>query len=197
MKTNFFIAAVCVILFSSCEQKEMKISQSDYSVVTELNDVSPAYILKNDEGKVELKKNSLIGNTHWVLSVERNLTLEDIAPSLQKLTEKKFKVGGMHEDSKDIYLVYSDTVHKQNAYVKIPFTSIAIDEPTVYELAAGVQSLHLSTIDDAKSVSNSNAVHTYLLSLDKKMSTATFVNILIELEKKQIAKNINGEVYVY
>ena len=197
MKTNFFIAALSVMLFSSCQQKEMKISQSDYSVVTELNDVSPAYISKNEKGEASLNKNNLIGNTHWVVSIERDLSLEKTASFLQEIVVKKHKKGGMHEDTKDIYLVYSDTIHKQNAYVKIPFTSIAIEESPVYELAEGVESLRLSTIDDAKNVSKSNAVHTYLLSLDKKMSTATFVNILIELEKKQIAKNINVEVYIY
>src|SRR5690606_35674064 len=150
MKTKLFTLIFGAILLASCQQKEMKISRSDFSVVTEMTDFSPAYILKNEEGTVEIEKNSLIGNTHWVLSVERDLTLNEVAPFLQELTQKKHKKGGMHEDTKDIYFVYSDTVHTQNAYVKMPFKSFALEEQLVYELAEGVQSLLLKSVDDAK-----------------------------------------------
>lgn len=194
MKTKLFTLIFGAILFASCQQKEMKISRSDFSVVTEMTDFSPAYILKNEEGKVEIKKNSLIGNTHWVLSVDRDLTLIEVAPFLHELTEKKHKVGGMHEDTKDIYMVYSDTVHKQNAYVKVPFKSFALGEQSVYELSEGVQSLLLKSVADAKN--SFDKTQTYLVQIDKNISIETFVNILIELEKQKISESLNSEVYV-
>lgn len=194
MKIKILTLIFGTILLASCQQKEMKISRSDFSVVTEITDFSPAYILKNDKGEVEIKKNSLIGNTHWVLSVDRDLTLNEVAPFLHDLTEKKHKVGGMHEDTKDIYMVYSDTVHKQNAYVKVPFKSFALGEQPVYELAEGVQSLLLKSVEDAKITSNKT--ETYLVRIDKKISVETFVNILIELDKQKISESLNSEVYV-
>ena len=194
MKTKLFTLIFGAILFASCQQKEMKISRSDFSVVTEMTDFSPAYIIKNEEGKVEIKKNSLIGNTHWVLSVDRDLTLNEVAPFLQELTAKKHKKGGMHEDTKDIYMVYSDTVHKQNAYVKMPFKSFALEEQPVYELGEGVQSLLLKSVADAKNTFDKT--QTYLVRIDKNISVETFVNILIELEKQNVSENVNSEVYV-
>ena len=194
MKAKLFALIFGVILLASCQQKEMKISRSDFSVVTEMTDFSPAYILKNDAGKVEIKKNSLIGNTHWVLSVDRDLTLNEVAPFLEELTQKKHKKGGMHEDTKDIYFVYSDTVHKQNAYVKMPFESFALEEQPVYELAEGVQSLLLKSVADAKI--SYDKTQTYLVRIDKNIGMETFVNILIELEKQKISENLNSEVYV-
>ena len=194
MKTKLFTLIFGAILFASCQQKEMKISRSDFSVVTKMTDFSPAYIIKNEEGKVEIKKNSLIGNTHWLLSVDRDLTMNEVAPFLHDLTEKKHKVGGMHEDTKDIYFVYSDTVHKQNAYVKVPFKSFALDEQPIYELAEGVQSLFLKSVADAKNPFDKT--QTYLVRIDKKMSVETFVNILIELEKQKVSESLNSEVYV-
>lgn len=194
MKTKLFTLIFGVILFASCQQKEMKISRSDFSVVTEMTDFSPAYIIKNEEGKVEIKKNSLIGNTHWVLSVDRDLTLNEVAPFLQELTAKKHKKGGMHEDTKDIYMVYSDTVHKQNACVKMPFKSFALGEQPVYELGEGVQSLLLKSVADAKNTFDKT--QTYLVRIDKNISVETFVNILIELEKQNVSENVNSEVYV-
>ncbi|RRA94776.1 hypothetical protein [Paenimyroides viscosum] len=194
MKTKLFTLIFGAILFASCQQKEMKISRSDFSVVTEMTDFSPAYIIKNEEGKVEIKKNSLIGNTHWVLSVDRDLTLNEVAPFLQELTAKKHKKGGMHEDTKDIYMVYSDTVHKQNACVKMPFKSFALGEQPVYELGEGVQSLLLKSVADAKNTFDKT--QTYLVRIDKNISVETFVNILIELEKQNVSENVNSEVYV-
>lgn len=194
MKTKLFTLIFGAILFASCQEKEMKISRSDFSAVTEMTDFSPAYILKNEEGNVEIKKNSLIGNTHWVLSVDRDLTLNEVAPFLHELTAKKHKVGGMHEDTKDIYFVYSDTVHKQNAYVKVPFKSFALEEQPVYELAEGVQSLLLKSVADAKI--SYDKTQTYLVRIDKNIGVETFVNILIELEKQKISESLNSEVYV-
>lgn len=194
MKAKLFTLIFGVILLASCQQKEMKISRSDFSVVTEMTDFSPAYILKNDAGKVEIKKNSLIGNTHWVLSVDRDLTLNEVAPFLQELTKKKHKKGGMHEDTKDIYFVYSDTLHKQNAYVKMPFESFALEEQPVYELSVGVQSLLLKSVADAKNTFDKT--QTYLVRIDKNIGMETFVNILIELEKQKISESLNSEVYV-
>lgn len=194
MKAKLFTLIFGVILLASCQQKEMKISRSDFSVVTEMTDFSPAYILKNDAGKVEIKKNSLIGNTHWVLSVDRDLTMNEVAPFLQELTQKKHKKGGMHEDTKDIYFVYSDTVHKQNAYVKMPFESFALEEQPVYELAEGVQSLLLKSVADAKNTFDKT--QTYLVRIDKNIGMETFVNILIELEKQKVSESLNSEVYV-
>lgn len=194
MKAKLFTLIFGVILLASCQQKEMKISRSDFSVVTEMTDFSPAYILKNEEGTVEIKKNSLIGNTHWVLSVDRDLTLNEVAPFLHELTQKKHKKGGMHEDTKDIYFVYSDTVHKQNAYVKMPFKSFALGEQPVYKLGEGVQSLLLKSVADAKI--SYDKTQTYLVRIDEKISVETFVNILIELEKQKNSESLNSEVYV-
>lgn len=194
MKTKLFTLIFGAILFASCQQKEMKISRSDFSAVTEMTDFSPTYIIKNEEGKVEIKKNSLIGNTHWVLSVDRDLTMNEVAPFLHELTEKKHKVGGMHEYTKNIYMVYSDTVHKQNAYIKVPFKSFALDEQPVYELGEGVQSLLLKSVADAKNPLDKT--QTYLVRIDEKISVETFVNILIELEKQKVSESLNSEVYV-
>src|SRR5690606_17009040 len=133
MKVKLFLMLLGSSLMISCNQKEMKISRSDFSVQIEMTDFSPVYISKNDKGKVEINKNNLIGNTHWVISADRDLTLNEIAPFLQQLTEKKYNKGGLHPDTKDIYFVYSDTVHKQNAYVELPFKEIYIDVPPPIE----------------------------------------------------------------
>ena len=197
MKVKLFLMLLGSSLMISCNQKEMKISRSDYSVVTEMTDFSPAYIIKNEEGKVEIKKNSLIGNTHWVLSVDRDLTLNEVAPFLHELTEKKHKVGGMHEDTKDIYFVYSDTVHKQNAYVKMPFKKIILEKPPKEEIAKRAYNFFVYSKDSIEGVySKVWTKEDYLISFDKNMNFETFIYTLIDLEKQKMSENVNSEVYV-
>src|SRR5690606_21968230 len=194
MKVKLFLMLLGSSLMISCNQKEMKISRSDFSVQIEMIDFSPVYISKNDKGKVEINKNNLIGNTHWVISADRDLTLNEIAPFLQQLTEKKYNKGGLQPDTKDIYMVYSDTIHKQNAYVTVPFKRFALGEQPVYELSSGVQTLLLKSVEDAKNSFDKN--QTYLVRIDEKINVETFVNILIELEKQKVAESLNSEVYV-
>lgn len=196
MKNRLTALAVMAGLVS-CTQKEIKVSRSDVSIQKEITGFSPAYIYPDKKGVIRLNRSNLIGNTHWVLSVDRNLTLKETAPFLQKLTAKKYRPG-MHEDTREIWFVYSDTLHRNNAYVRMPITSIALTEPPVYELSEGVASLWVRSVSDVKNAVSGNAgIRTYLLSLDKNMSTETFVNVLIELEKQNTAGKINGEVYIY
>ena len=194
---NKLILTVSVMCLVSCTQKEIRVSRSDVSVQKEITGFSPAYMDADEKGKPRLNRNNLIGNTHWVLSVDRDLTLGETGIFLQKLATKKYSPG-MHEDTKAIWFIYSDTLHRNNAYVKMPFTSIALAEPPVYELSEGVSSLLVRSVSDVKeAMSNNSGVRTYLLSLDKNMSTETFVNVLIEMEKQGIAAMVSAEVYIY
>ena len=76
----------------------------------------------------------------------------------------------------------------------MPFKSFALEEQPVYELSAGVQSLLLKTVADAKNPLDKT--QTYLVRIDKNIGIETFVNILIELEKQKISESLNSEVYV-
>lgn len=194
MKIKIILMILGSIFLTSCQQKEMKISRSNFSVEAQITDFSPVYISKNDKGKVTINKNNVIGNTHWVVSVDRGLNLQEIAPFLQEITVKKYQKEGMHKDTKTIYFVYSDTLHKQNAYVKMPFKNFALEKQPVYELGNGVQSLHLKSVADVKNLFDKT--QTYLIRIDKNVSVETFVNILIELEKQKLSQSLNSEVYV-
>jgi len=168
MKTKVFTLLMVSLFLISCNKKEMEISRSDYSIITEMHDFSPAYIT-NENGKATMNKNNLIGNTHWIILAERDLSLSDVAPFLQELTDRKHKKGGMHEDTMDIYFIYSDTVHKQNAYVKFPFKKVFLEKPL-----------------DKKGI-----------VFDKEVNLELFVNKLIKLEKQNALEEENGEVFVY
>lgn len=198
------------LLFASC-QKEMKISRSDYSVTTEINDFSPVYIDKDENGEVIVNQGGRIGNTHWILTVNRELSLEEITPALQELTHRKFQKESNHEDTKDIYFVYSDTLNKQNAFVKLPFKGVFAEIP---EMGADIDTrilFRISDLDDFKQIFATGieiwesinediykgAYEGILIDFSEKMTVEEFVNILIEFDKLNISDKVDKYVYIY
>jgi len=131
-----------------------------------------------------------------VLSVNRDISLAELSVFLKELTDKKHQKEGMHPDDKDIYFIYSDTLNQQNAFVKIPFKSIALEEPLVYELEEGVSTLLIHSVETAKNAGN-NKNETYLVEYKANMSAETFINTLIEFEKQNISGNVGNVVHIY
>lgn len=203
MKNSLFVSVLAGFLFVSC-QKEMKISRSDHSVTKELHDFSPVYIDKDKNGEVNFNQANRIGNTHWILTVDRELTLDDITPALQELTYRKFQKESNHEDTKEIYFVYSDTLNKQNAFVKLPFKEIFAEKSPEIEPELTVKYIFdkVTNLDDFKQkYEQTRAIQEpyQWISVDfsKEMSVEEFVNILIEFDKINISDKVQENAYIY
>lgn len=203
MKNSLFVSVLAGFLFVSC-QKEMKISRSDHSVTKELHDFSPVYIDKDKNGEVNFNQANRIGNTHWILTVDRELTLDDITPALQELTYRKFQKESNHEDTKEIYFVYSDTLNEQNAFVKLPFKEIFAENSPEIEPGLTVKYIFdkVTNLDDFKQkYEQTRAIQEpyQWISVDfsKEMSVEEFVNILIEFDKMNISDKVHENVFIY
>ena len=203
MKNSLFVSVLAGFLFVSC-QKEMKISRSDHSVTKELHDFSPVYIDKDKNGEVNFNQANRIGNTHWILTVDRELTLDDITPALQELTYRKFQKESNHEDTKEIYFVYSDTLNKQNAFVKLPFKEIFAERSPEIEPELTVKYIFdkVTNLDDFKQkYEQTRAIQEPYQWIDidfsKEMSVEEFVNILIEFDKMNISDKVHENVFIY
>lgn len=200
---KYYLLFICLVTFlASCNQKQMKISRAGVSIQTEMKDFSPAYIEKTAQGEAKLNDNNLIGNTHWVISAERDLKLQQIAPFLQKLTDKKFNKEGMHPDDKDIYFVYSDTVNKQNAFVKLPFKSVEIDAPTPLpkdkNTVFNIMVMSLPNFIESTDIYLERKRENQLMhvSVNKKMSIEEFLSILIEIQNKNLDTTIEERISI-
>ncbi len=183
-------------LLSGCVQKEMKVARSNERIITELTDQSPIYIT-NEKDEARLNENNRIGNTHWVLSVDRSLTLKQILPHLKKIIAKKYAKGDMHEDTKGIYFIYSDTLHKHNAYVKMPFTGI---ENILHQRPEHSEDMTVINITSETNIKNelkkTPDQKKYVLYFSEMISVEQFINVLIELEKENKTALLFSTVYI-
>lgn len=201
MKNRFLAFVAIGMLFTAC-QKEMKISRLDHTVTKEITDFSPVYIDKNEKGEVAFNQANRIGNTHWVLTINRELTLAEVLPALQELTHRKYEKESAHEDTKDIYLVYSDTLNKQNAFVKLPFKHIK-DKYTDIDFDPNTK--YLNKIPDVATFkqrfSQIEAINEPFkkvnFQLAKEMTIEEFVTILVTCHQLNIAEKIDDTTHIF
>lgn len=115
-----------VLLFFSCgNEKALQLPEIQNADITEVLDVSPAYIFYDEtkQDSVELNRKNLIISTNWLINVDKRLTLEQALPSIIKLQEKK-RNATMHKNEKARnYYTCNDTSIKNLGF--IDFTDVA------------------------------------------------------------------------
>lgn len=85
------LVCLALIIFSACTgDKSVLLPEINGSEITEITDVSPAYIFYDETKKdsVELNRKSLIISTNWLVNIDKRLTLKQALPSIVKLQEK-------------------------------------------------------------------------------------------------------------
>ncbi|WP_282068643.1 hypothetical protein [Olleya namhaensis] len=114
-----------VLLFFSCgNEKLLELPEIQNADITEVLDVSPAYIFYDEtkQDSVELNRKNLIISTNWLFNVDKRLTLEQALPSIIKLQEKK-RNATMHKNEKARnYYTCNDTSIKNLGF--IDFTDV-------------------------------------------------------------------------
>ncbi|WP_298239129.1 hypothetical protein [uncultured Algibacter sp.] len=101
-----------------------------HSNITELNDVSAAYLFY-DETKpdsVELNRKNLISTTNWLINVDKRLTLKQVIPHIKFLQEKKANSSHKNKNAKN-YFTCNDTSRKNLGFIE--FTDIMYSNQTV------------------------------------------------------------------
>ena len=113
-----------LFLFSSCQNKEVLLSQANETVVADVKDHSPIYFFFKTEEKdtiVEVNRKNSISSTNWLFNIDKRLPLRKVILEVKKLQNKK--EGSAHKSAtSENYFTYTDTVKKTMAFM--PFTKI-------------------------------------------------------------------------
>src|SRR5690606_21244878 len=130
---------------------------------------------------------------------------------LQELTYRKFQKESNHEDTKDIYFVYSDTLNKQNAFLRLHVKGVFAEAPPMIEPTKEyfrLVALHqvnvlqcfknnLTTRIVIWESINEGVYEGILIDFSEKMTVEEFVNILIEFDKLNISDKVNEYTHIY
>ncbi len=122
MKYIFFLI-ILSIFFSCGKEKVILLPEIDHSEISEIKDVSPAYLFY-DETKadsVELNRKNLISTTNWLVNVDKRLTLKQVIPHIKFLQEKKKNSSHKNENAKN-YFTCNDISRKNLGFIE--FTDV-------------------------------------------------------------------------
>ena len=204
MLNRLFIIGSLLLVFSCGNEKIIQLPEIQNADITEILDVSPAYIFYDEtkQDSVELNRKNLIISTNWLINVDKRLTLEQALPSIIKLQEKK-RNATMHKNEKarnyytcnDIsiknlgFIDFTDVEYRLN-YSEINYEDIEIDDNS-FDINLIINSLEDITINsfiisgetNLDRLNDSLKEKLNVLNLDDKEHGGDFYNVNILFNK--------------
>lgn len=209
MRKIYFLT-VYLFIFSCGKEKVIQLPEIAHSNITELHDVSPAYLFY-DETKtdsVELNRKNLIVTTNWLVNVDKRLSLKQTIPHIKFLQDKKANSSHKNENAKN-YFTCNDTSRKNLGFVE--FTDVIYDteggkieaennynisvidlsEIIIYPPNDSDFKTNLTNFEElfSKTIFKDKESNTISLSFNNKLSFQdyiTFKSVLIQLNLKNI-----------
>jgi hypothetical protein len=204
MFNKILLISIALLFFSCGNEKVLQLPEIKNADITEVLDVSPAYIFYDEtkQDSVELNRKNLIISTNWLVNVDKRLTLEQALPSIIKLQEKK-RNATMHKNEKaKNYYTCNDTSIKNLGFIDFTdveyrlnysennYEDIEIDDNS-FDINLIINSLEDITINSfiISGETNLNRLNDYLkeklnvLNLDDKEHGGDFYNLQIGFNK--------------
>ena len=125
---KFLTLLILFFTFSCLPKKTVQLPEISHADVTEVWDVSPAYLFY-DESKtdsVELNRTNLISTTNWLVNVDKRLTLGQAIPKIIQLQDKKRNAEVHKNENSKNYYTCNDTSIKNLGFLE--FT------PVIYKM---------------------------------------------------------------
>ncbi|TWO32598.1 hypothetical protein E1J38_006925 [Seonamhaeicola sediminis] len=180
----FFLAIVC-----SCNKKIVELPEISHSDITDIQDVSAAYLFYDETqpDSIELNRKNLISTTNWLVNIDKRLILRQVIPHIQFLQDKKANGAHKNEHAKN-YFTCHDTSRNNLGFVEfteiiyhseepINFISKTSDIPTKYQII-----LNFSSKEDIEIL--------HFVNLEKrKTNLVGFKNYL-----KNISNSLNKDI---
>jgi biopolymer transport protein ExbD len=145
------ISLLIILLFIiSCgKDKIVELPEINNSNISELNDVSAAYLFYDESNpeEVELNRKNLISTTNWLVNVDKRLSLKQVIPQIKFLQEKKQNSQHKNEKAKN-YFTCNDVSKKTLGFME--FTNV------IYSTESS--ETHVSKISDFKNAKNFKSI---------------------------------------
>ena len=127
------LAFFITVLFFSCDnEKILQLPEISHSKITEIDDISPAYLFYDSEkDSIELNRKNLISTTNWLVNVDKRLKLKLVIPQIKFLQNKKKNAGHKKEGAKN-YFTCNDTSIKNLGFIEFTGTEYIEDSSVSY-----------------------------------------------------------------
>ncbi|MDW5290427.1 hypothetical protein [Formosa sp. PL04] len=212
---QFALLFSLIFCFSCNNEKELKLAEIKHSTITEILDVSPAYLFYNttQEDRIELNKQNLISTTNWLVNVDKRLTLQQAIPVLIGLQNKKRDASHKKEGVKNYYTAFNPEA-KNLCFIE--FTNVNYHLETTAEdysklsddqaviITIGLKGVNFQnknyTIEDFVSQleSTPNERHIFILNFENRLTFQDYMHIkdlLLSVRNASVLINTNEFIY--
>ncbi|WNH12990.1 hypothetical protein [Thalassobellus suaedae] len=177
----YLLLFTALFIFSCGKEKVIQLPEISHSDISEINDVSAAYLFYDETKKdsVELNRKNLISTTNWLVNVDKRLTLKQVIPHIQFLQEKKKNSSHKNKDAKNYYTC-NDTSKKNLGFIEFTNTKYLNGKASeyLYKVSEAVEfDLNITNIDFKP---NNEVRITFSKSPDLKIKTDKehFINLI-------------------
>lgn len=209
LKKIGFTGLIALFLWSCGNEKVIQLPEVQHAKITEILDVSPAYIFYNETqpDSVELNRKNLIISTNWLFNVDKRLTLEQAIPKIKFLQDKKRNAKMHKNEAAKNYYTCNDSSIKNLGFIE--FTDVNYVEEinsennniitinSLNDITVQHQDLKLSEVDIDNLIiqlknnfSNSEENILLTLHLNKKLKFQDYITVINRLQ------NLNFETIV-
>lgn len=209
LKKIGFTGLITLFLWSCNNEKVIQLPEVQHAKITEILDVSPAYIFYNETqpDSIELNRKNLIISTNWLFNVDKRLTLEQAIPKIKFLQDKKRNAKMHKNEAAKNYYTCNDTSIKNLGF--IDFTEVNYVEEinsennniiainSLNDITVQHQDLKLSEVNIDNLIiqlennfSNSEENIVLILHLNKKLKFQDYITV------KNRLQNLNFETIV-
>ena len=141
------LTLVCLLLLFSCNKKTVQLPEISHSEITEITDLSPAYIFYDETQPdgVKLNRKNLIISTNWIVNVDKRLNLSQVVPKVQILQEKRRNASIHKNETAKDYFSCHDTSIKNLGFLEFTNIEYRLADPSSYNKQPNSNSVFIST----------------------------------------------------
>lgn len=128
MKKLIYLLVITIIL--SCNnERVLQLPEIESAEVTEVLDVSPAYIFYDETqpDSTLFNRKNLIGTTNWLVIVDKRLKLKQAIPHIQYLQNKRKKASMHKNEAAKNYFTCNDISIKNLGFVEFTNVNYSFD----------------------------------------------------------------------
>lgn len=181
---RYLYLLIILMCFSCNNERVLLLPEIEHAEITEILDVSPAYIFYDDTqpDSTLLNRKNLIGTTNWLVNVDKRLTLRQAMPHIKFLQDKK-RNAEVHknENAKNYFTCNATSIHNLGF---IDFTDIT------YEFSEPAD----KSIKRSKSSSNGISKLTLEINEENIVKLKSEINSIMEI--LELSKSISDEMKI-
>lgn len=158
MRNKYLIYIISFLfLITSCSKKHIQLPLIDFDGLSEIHNHSSIWLFfeKNKKDTLAvLNKNNKIINTHWLLNIDRRLTMKYVVPALSEMQKAKYKPSLHGKEGTFIYFAYANTKSNNISLIEFKPTNFIISEKQIKDIVNDDQIIKINLQKDNILINN-------------------------------------------